>query len=143
MKKSLALFFLLVLVMPLVTFAAVPCTANNGKVGPSDLPKCISQIYTWSLGIGSVFAVLMVILGGYYYMTAAGNAEKSSKGTEYIWGAVIGLVILFIAYILLYTINPDLTNFSNFEKDFVCIDDGQCPNGLPDNSGAASGVRGQ
>ena len=59
-----------------------------------------------------LLALLMMVIGGYTYMTAAGNAEKTSKGTEMIWSSVIGLALLFGAYLLLNTINPDLVNFN-------------------------------
>jgi hypothetical protein len=55
--------------------------------------------------------MLMLILGGYYYMTAAGNAEQSGKGVEIIWSAIIGMALLFGAFLLLNTINPDLVTF--------------------------------
>jgi hypothetical protein len=54
----------------------------------------------------------MIVLGGYYIMTAGGNAEQSGKGKEYITSALIGVVILFAAYLLLNEINPDLVNFN-------------------------------
>jgi hypothetical protein len=76
------------------------------------LPTLVSQIYIWSLGIGVLLALLMSILGGYYYMTSGGNAEQASKGKEFITGALLGLAILFGAYLLLNQINPDLVNFN-------------------------------
>ena len=119
MKKFFLLFFILSLVVvPLLASAANPCTieglrANNNS--PSTLPQCINQVYIWSLGIAALLALLMTIFGGYAYMTAAGNAEQAEKGKSYIWGAVIGLALLFTAYLLLNTINPDLVNF-DFES---------------------------
>ncbi|HTL39776.1 MAG TPA: hypothetical protein VL306_03115, partial [Methylomirabilota bacterium] len=90
-----------------------PCTVSAVQ-GSSNkltaLPQCINQVYKWSLGIGALLALLMTVIGGYYYMTSAGNAEQASKGTEMIWGAIIGLVLLFGAYLLLNTINPDFVN---------------------------------
>ena len=103
--------------------SANPCTIkydthNNITTSPSDLPLCISQVYIWSLGVGALLAFLMMVIGGYNYMTASGNAEQSGKGVEMIWGSIIGLALLFGAYLLLSTINPDLVNFSNFTNDF-------------------------
>ena len=95
----------------------------QGQQASSTLPKCINQIYVWSLGLSSLLAVLMVVLGGYYVMTSAGNAEQATKGKEYIWGAVIGLVLLFTAYLLLRVINPDLINL-RFGNP-ACVKNGQ------------------
>ncbi|OGE94620.1 MAG: hypothetical protein A3B10_00505 [Candidatus Doudnabacteria bacterium RIFCSPLOWO2_01_FULL_44_21] len=94
-----------------------PTSSQPGTVSPTtpdttSLPRLINQIYIWSLGIGALLALLMVIFGGYMYMTAAGNAEQASKGVEILWGAIIGLALLFSSYLILRTINPDLVNFS-------------------------------
>jgi hypothetical protein len=92
-----------------------PPPSENPPPLPPDvttLPTLINQIYVWSLGIAVLLALLMAILGGYYYMTSAGNAEQSSKGKEYITSALIGLVIIFTAYLLLNQINPQLVNFN-------------------------------
>ena len=108
------MLFLVLLTVPLFAFAATPCTLdaikNNTTDKGSELPRCINQIYVWSLGVAALLALLMMIIGGYYYMTASGNAEQSGKGIDMIWGAVIGLALLFGAYLLLSTINPDLVN---------------------------------
>jgi len=118
MIKKLMILIVVVMVVftPFMAEAANFCTKESITPGPdklSALPQCINQIYVWSLGIGSLLALLMIVLGGYMYMTASGNAEQTSKGKEYIWGAIIGLALLFTAYLLLRTINPDLTNFNN------------------------------
>ncbi len=119
MKKTTAILFLILLAAPLIAFAATPCVKEKDvSVKPEDLPRCVNQVYIWSLGAASLLALLMIIIGGYYYMTASGNAERSSKGIEIIWSSVIGLAILFGAYLLLNTINPDLVNFKNFTNDF-------------------------
>ena len=116
MRVLIFIFLACVLLTPLaLAQAANPCTIEGLKANqnsPSTLPQCINQIYVWSLGIGALLALLMTILGGYTYMTAAGNAEQASTGISYIWGAAIGLALLFTAYLLLNTINPDLVNFS-------------------------------
>ncbi len=122
MKKVLIILFLVLFAAPLLAQAATPCTINRTAdkvdVKPSDLPLCVNQIYIWSLGVASLLALLMIVIGGYYYMTSSGNAEQASKGTEMIWSSVIGLALLFGAYLLLSTINPDLVNFENFNKTF-------------------------
>ena len=84
MKKIfVALFIFSLLAAPLFYAQAVnPCTKEAIK--PNDagsaLPQCINQIYIWSLGIGALLALLMTIIGGYTYMTAAGNATSQHRG---------------------------------------------------------------
>ena len=120
-KKIIVILFLFTLAAPMFALAAtsIPCVkGNNETVTASDRPRCINQVYIWSLGVAALLAFLMMIVGGYTYMTAQGNAEKSSKGSGLIMSSVIGLALLFGAYLLLSTINPDLVNFSQFNNDF-------------------------
>jgi hypothetical protein len=39
-----------------------------------------------------------MIYGGYLYMTAQGNEDQVEKGKDVIKNAVIGIVIIFLAY---------------------------------------------
>lgn len=100
---------------PLLTFAADnPCKLvrdGQGKVISGSLPKCVTLVYTLSLGVGGLLAVFIVVWGGYLVMTAGGDAEAATHGKEYIASAVIGLALLFAAYLILQTINPELINF--------------------------------
>ena len=108
-KKIISLLILFILVFPLVSSAASFCPTTG--TASTDLPRCINKIYTFSLGAAALLALLMMTLGGYYRMTAAGNAEQASKGTEIIMSSLIGIVLLFGSYLLLRTINPDLVDF--------------------------------
>jgi hypothetical protein len=114
-KKILAILMCGVMLMPLVALAQNnPCSVTDVNLQQNraaQLPKCINQVYIWSLGLGALLALLMMVVGGYKYMTSSGNAEQAGSGTEMIWAAIIGLAILFGAYMLLNTINPDLVNY--------------------------------
>ncbi len=79
------------------------------------LATCVQKLYLLSLGLGSIVALLMIILAGYRYMTAQGNAQQIEKAKEAFGSAFIGLVVLFIAFILLYLINPDLVQFKEIK----------------------------
>jgi len=83
---------------------------NNEALG-----YCIVEIYKWSLGIAVIVALIMIILSGYMYMTAGGDAQKVTVAKEMFAGAFIGLIILFAAVVILRTINPDLVNFSSLD----------------------------
>lgn len=88
-----------------------PCKSDD-KLG-----VCISTIYKWALGVSVLLALAMIILSGYLYMSAGGNAQQVSTAKEIFAGAFIGLIILFSAIVILRTINPDLVNL----KDTVVI----------------------
>jgi|GEM_PF-2889721 len=110
MKKYISFTILVVLLLPALVQAANSCSGTSTN-NVTALPTCINQIYVWSLGVAALLALMMMVIGSYYYMTAAGNAERSAKGVEIIWSSIIGIAILFGAYLLLNTINPQLVNF--------------------------------
>ncbi|MBX4188367.1 MAG: hypothetical protein KW793_04525 [Candidatus Doudnabacteria bacterium] len=110
MKNFFLMFLVVLLLTPFVVAAqSVPCTSGTAT---GDIGRCVSQIYIWSLGISGILAVVMVVLGGYMIMTARGNGAQAAKGRTFLTSALAGLVLLLGAYLILNTINSDLTNFS-------------------------------
>jgi hypothetical protein len=107
--KFLPIVLALILLVPFVV--AAQNTSNNPCVGGGNLGACVSRIYIWSIGISALLAVLMTIFGGYFIMTARGNGAQVEKGKDYIRGSLIGMVLLLAAYLILNTINTDLTDF--------------------------------
>jgi len=128
MKRKIFSFFVLIaLMMPLVVMAqANPCTGPNGDIG-----KCVSRVYVWSLGVSGLLAVVMIIFGGYRVMTAGGNASKASDGKSYIYSSLIGLVLLLASYLILNTINTDLTDFTTPDLSAPAPTQQQPPRGTP------------
>lgn len=74
--------------------------------------KLVAQVYLWALAAAALLALLVIVFGGYKVMTAGGNGKQASDGKEYLYSAIVGLVILLSSYLILSTINPDLTDFS-------------------------------
>lgn len=65
-----------------------------------DLPSIISGVITWALWFAVVVAVIIIIVAGYLYITASGDEAKIKKATTTLTWAVIGLIVAFIAMIL-------------------------------------------
>ena len=60
----------------------------------------IGRIIKGFLGLlGTVFVVL-VIYAGYLWMTASGNEEQITKAKKLITNAVIGIIIISLAYVI-------------------------------------------
>lgn len=53
-----------------------------------------------------------ILWAGFLMLTAAGNASKAADAKNKIQSAVIGAILLFAAYLILYIINPDLVKNS-------------------------------
>jgi len=64
--------------------------------GSGTAESWIEEFYKWSVPIGALLAVLMIVLGGYKYMTSQGNAEALGEAKEMIYGAIAGLVLLLL-----------------------------------------------
>ena len=81
-----------------------------GQGSATNLPSYLLALYNFGLGAVGIAALLMAIVGGYFYVTSAGNTSRVSKGKELITDAILGIVVAFCAWLLLYIINPDLVN---------------------------------
>jgi hypothetical protein len=49
-------------------------------------------------------AVVFVIIGGYQYLTSGGNEETAEKGKKTLINAIIGVVIIVMAYVIINVI---------------------------------------
>lgn len=80
----------------------------GGQLGLSSQDPEITtiNIIVWILGLLALIAVIMMIYAGIVYLTSGGEEEKIEKSKNTIKAAVIGLVIVFLAWaILTLTIN--------------------------------------
>lgn len=66
-------------------------TLISGKIIPA---------INYAIGFSALVAVIFLIIAGYSYMTAGGDEEKVANAGKTITAAIIGLVIIFIARIL-------------------------------------------
>ncbi|HAM96685.1 TPA: hypothetical protein DCP76_02710 [Patescibacteria group bacterium] len=48
----------------------------------------------------AVVAVIMLVVAGYMFITSAGDADKVEKATKTVSAAIVGMVIVFVAKIL-------------------------------------------
>ncbi len=73
----------------------------------------IVNFYTWSIRAIALLAVVMIMVAGFRWMTAAGNAPMVSQAKNQMISAIIGLFLAVGAYTLLNFINPSLTRFKS------------------------------
>lgn len=84
----------------------------------TSLDTYIKYIYQIALGVVGLMALLMLILGGVMYMTAAGNASQMDDAKGRINNAILGLILALAAYLILYTINPDLVRLTSIQLSY-------------------------
>lgn len=85
----------------------VPITEQGGLAAKSTLSELALTIIQYLLTFAGIIAVGALIIGGYWYMTAAGNEEQAEKGRKTFIQAVVGIIVVVLAF----TIVTVLVNF--------------------------------
>jgi len=78
----------------------------SGKWGVCCMLNTIYVVTNWVFYIMTLVAVLMIVFGGFTYITAAGDPTKAGKGKSILTYAIIGLAIALIAKLV-----PSLVKF--------------------------------
>ena len=76
--------------------------------GGTPIRDLVNLVVKFALAILVIIGVITIVIGGYMYMTAAGNASQVQTAKEWIMSALLGIFIAFISVVLLNTINPFL-----------------------------------
>ncbi len=76
-------------------------TIKNELKLPDKSPVDITiRTIQWVLGFMSLVALVMIMLGGFMWMTAAGNEERVKKAKTILTSAIIGMVIIMLSWAL-------------------------------------------
>jgi hypothetical protein len=116
-------------------FLCTPSDASTSKDKASnDLYNCINRIYRFALVTASFFAVFMIVLAGWVYMSAEGNEESVTKAKDILVTSIASIVILSSGYVLLKFINPDLIQFQPIQPPSVVgVERGYSFDKIPDS----------
>lgn len=69
-------------------------------LGDRSIPELIGFFIQAALGISGSIALLMVVYGGFLWLTAGGKTDRIEKGKQTLLWSVIGLAVIFGANIL-------------------------------------------
>jgi len=72
----------------------------NPSIVKSDLPTLVMRIINWISVIAAVLAIIYLVYSGIIYITAAGNPDAAKKGQQGVINAIIGIVIIVLAYVI-------------------------------------------
>jgi succinate dehydrogenase hydrophobic anchor subunit len=91
---------------------------SGSQTAPIDPGQYIKMIFIFGLGLVGLAALFALAYGGIVYIMSAGSAPTQTHAKQWIWGAISGIVLLLCSYLILYTINPQLTSLQiqNLEK---------------------------
>jgi hypothetical protein len=86
-------------------------TYDTNKTGSTyNIATYIKAIYNYGVGIVGILAAVGIMVGGFIWLTAGGNASKVGEAQAWIGSSISGLALVMFAYLILNTINPALVN---------------------------------
>src|SRR3989338_5520222 len=93
-----------------VSIVCLPFLVKYDTIG-----TLLNGIFQLAIAFGAIAAVLMLVIGGFQYMTQdAVGGQKEARAR--IQGAVLGLILLLLSYLILFVINPEiLKSIDTFE----------------------------
>ena len=76
-------------------------------------------LYSFSLNIASILAVLILMAAGVIWIVSGGDQGKIATAKNLITGSVTGLILLVSANLILNFINPDLVKLKSLEIAYI------------------------
>jgi len=96
--------------LTLISLLAVPAVASADWLGdlfgigdqPQAVPKTdvmviLDSVTNWLFAILLVIAAIAIIIAAYFFVTAAGDPDKTKKARDFVLYAVIGVLVGFAA----------------------------------------------
>lgn len=84
--------------------AQIPLVNNSN---PS-LIGYLNAIFTLSIAVAAIVAVLRIVIAGFKYMIATDGWANKEEAKSEIAAVITGLIVLLLSFIILQQINPDL-----------------------------------
>ena len=105
-----AFAFVLMVAPVYAAYAQLPVPSEIGNIqglrkDEVSVNALIARVISWMLIISFAVAVLFLIIGGFQYMTSAGNEEAAEKGKGTVVNALIGIVIIIMSYVLVSVVS--------------------------------------
>ena len=108
---AITVFLLAPAGISMAQYTYIPMEKIPGFEGePTDFPNFLLSITKFAIWTVGIAALLMITIGGFWYMTSAGNTSQAETAKKIITDALLGLIVALAAWLLLYVINPDLVN---------------------------------
>ncbi len=98
--------------------SSVAMVSAQGFISPSDNPSAVAgatggegsirqlalRLVNFALGFLGVIAVIMIIYGGFLYVTAAGADDKVGTAKKIILYSIIGIIIILVSFAIVNTV---------------------------------------
>jgi hypothetical protein len=99
---------------PLVASGNLCLPQGQGTNTSTTAGGLILQAINILLTLAAAVAVLFLVIGGFQYITSAGNEETAKKGRATVVNALIGLVIIILSFAIVSIVNNTISNGCGF-----------------------------
>ena len=96
-----------------------PVCDSSGVCHVNWMGKYIEGIYKYAIGFVGILATVVMMVGGIMWIVAGGNATRIGEARSWIVAALTGLILSLTSYMILYQVNPALTNFDPIKVKIV------------------------
>ena len=89
----------------------------------SNLGDLVQYLYEWGIALGGLAVFLVLIFAGFQYLTSVGDPTKMKEARGKILAAFGGLVLLLASWLILNTLNPQLTGLEipDLQKELQAV----------------------
>jgi len=116
-NKYFLIFFLIIFLFLLSGFCFArtlevdyPALPTGETITPTTLlPGYIKYMFVFGMGIGFLAAFVSLIIGGFLYIISVASPGAKKEAKSRIFSAISGVVLLAIIYLIMVTINPQLS----------------------------------
>ena len=100
--KNKIITFLILWIVPFTAKANVEL--DNPLGSTNNVSDLIVNMVNGLLGVTGALALFFVIQGGVTWITSGGNAEKVKAGKAAIQWALLGLIAIFLSYVVVHAV---------------------------------------
>lgn len=101
---------------------SVPVGTYNSATGKMEsdlLGRYLLSIINYALAAVAIVATVVLMGGGLLWLTSRGDSGQISKAKGLIGGSLTGMMLLLCSWIILNTINPELTKFQSIDTKLL------------------------
>ena len=113
-RKILLSVLTLILLSPGISLAAIDLNLEYPEIMGfdlnvhQDLNQIVAWFYYFIVSIGGLAAFVMLVWGGFTWLTSAGSPARIADARDKIYSAFLGLLLILASYLILQAINPEL-----------------------------------
>ena len=74
----------------------------------TSIEQLVAWFYYFFVAISGLGAFVMLVAGGFKWMSSAGNPNEISEAKDIISNAILGMIVILASFLILRVINPDI-----------------------------------